>query len=298
LKVKLLVDSACDLPKDLLNKFDIDVLPLKILLDDKEYLDGIDITTEKLYKEMRSGKYPKTAQVSPKIFKKYFTKYAKAGKECIYIAFSSELSGTYQTAVIMAEDIKEKYDNFKINIIDSKCGSTATGLVAYKAGQMIANNFSIDRILKTIRFYSTHMEHIFTLDSLKYLYHGGRINKTSAFVGDLLKIKPILQIEKVQEGKGKIKLIKKVRGQKQALKKIIEIMKERSVYVKDQIIGISHADDLAKALKLKKMIEKEFGYSNFIINFIGSVLGAHLGIGGVGVFFLNEEPEKSLQFNR
>ena len=132
------------------------------------------------------------------------------------------------------------------------------------------------------------MEHIFTVDNLETLHQGGRVSRTGAVVGNMLKIKPILHVQN-----GQILLLQMVRGQKKAWTKLLDIMEARCVKTKDQIIGITHADDLETALTIKNMIQERFGFDNFVINLIGSVLGAHIGIGGVGLFFPNEIPALS-----
>ena len=282
---KIIIDSACDLPKKIIEKFDIDILPFKIYIDNREYKDGININTKDVYKSMRNGKFPRTAQVSPTTFNKTFTNYARKGTSCLYIAFSSQLSGTFQTGIMVAKKVKKQFPDFDINIIDSKCGSTAIGLAAKKAAEMIESGHSKTDIIETVKFYTQHLEHIFTLDNLKYLQHGGRINKTKAFIGNILNIKPILNLQN-----GKICLLKKVRGKKRVLDNIMKIMATRSKNIPGQTIGISHADDKELALKIKEMIKEKFEYNDFIINLVGSVLGVHLGIGGVGIFFLNKKP--------
>ena len=145
---KLIIDSACDLPQKMIEKLNIDVLPFRIYINEKEYRDGIDINTQEVYDAMRDDKFPRTGQVSPTTFKKTFEKYAKEGTSCLYIAFSSQLSGTFQTGMMMARKVKEQFPNFDINIIDSKCGSTAIGLAVKKAAEMIESGKSKNDIIE------------------------------------------------------------------------------------------------------------------------------------------------------
>ncbi len=250
--VKIITDSASDLPQNVIDEFEIDVIPILVYLDEKEYLDVETLDPIDLYKAMRKGKVPKTAQVSPTMFKETFEKHAKNNDSCIYIAFSSGLSGTYQTSQIVKNEILEEYPDFNLHIIDSKCASVGFGLVVYKAAQMAKEGKSQEEIITTTKFYAEHMEHIFTVDDLEYLYRGGRVSRTAAFVGELLKIKPILDVED-----GYLIPIEKIRGRKKVLKRMVEIMKERGVDLKNQTIGINHGDDLKGAMKLKEMIEKE-----------------------------------------
>jgi DegV family protein with EDD domain len=285
--VKILSDSACDLPKEIIDEYNIDILPIIVIKDDAEYLDGVTIDPKDLYDNMRAGQVYKTAQIPPKMFEEKFEEYAKNGEDVIYIAFSSGLSSTYQTSILTRDSLKEKYPNMNIDIIDSKSASVGFGLLVHKAAQMAKEGKSKEEILKMLDFYITHIEHIFTVDNIEYLFRGGRVTRTQAFVGGLLNIKPILDIPE----DGTLQPREKVRGRKKVLARMIEIMEERAGYadLKNQVIGINHGDDIEGAMKLKGMIEEKFGCTNFIINVIGCAIGAHSGPGTLSVFFLNEK---------
>ncbi|NLW39420.1 MAG: DegV family protein [Tissierellia bacterium] len=289
MSVKILTDSGCDLPKDIIYEYDIDVLPIIVIKDDEEYLDGVTIEPKELYDNMRAGQVYKTAQIPPKMFEEKFEEYAKKGENVIYIAFSSGLSSTYQTSVLVRDSLKEKYPDLNIDIVDSKSASVGFGLLVHKAAEMAKEGKSKEEILKMLDFYVQHIEHIFTVDNIEYLYRGGRVTRTQAFVGGLLNIKPILDIPR----DGTLRPIEKVRGRKKVLAKMIELMKERAAKadLKNQIIGINHGDDIEGATKLKEMIQEEFGCSQFIINIVGCAIGAHSGPGTLSVFFLNKNFE-------
>ncbi|WP_034429790.1 DegV family protein [Caldisalinibacter kiritimatiensis] len=282
--VKIITDSACDLPANILKEYEIDQIPILVYLDDNEFLDGETIEPKKLYEDMRNGLIYKTAQIPPNIFKERFTEYAKQNQSCIYIAFSSGLSGTYNSALMAREEVLDEYPDFDLDIVDTKCASVGFGLVVYKAAQMAKEGKTKEEILEAVRFYSEHMEHIFTVDNLEYLYRGGRVSRTAAFVGGLLNIKPILDVED-----GKLIPIEKIRGRKRVLKRMIEIMEERGVDLKNQTIGINHGDDIEGAKKLEEMIREKFGCEDFVVNFAGCAIGAHSGPGTLSVFFLNEK---------
>lgn len=287
MSVKILSDSACDLPKEILDEYDIDILPIIVIKDDEEYLDGVTIEPKVLYDNMRAGQVYKTAQIPPKMFEEKFEEYAKKEEDVIYIAFSSGLSSTYQTSVITRDSLKEKYPNMNIDIVDSKSASVGFGLLVHKAAQMAKDGRSKEEILMMLDFYVNHIEHIFTVDNIEYLFRGGRVSRTQAFVGGLLNIKPILDIPE----DGTLQPIEKVRGRAKVLKKMLKIMEERGgqADLKNQTIGINHGDDLEGAMKLKQLIEEKFGCNNFIINVIGCAIGAHSGPGTLSVFFLNEK---------
>ncbi|WP_350344350.1 DegV family protein [Proteinivorax tanatarense] len=289
MSVKIITDSASDIPEHIAIKHDIEVIPLIVNLDNKEYLDGETIQPKEVYQAIRSGKMPSSTQIPPKAFEKVFENYAKKDRECIYIAFSSKLSGTCQTGKMVAEKINEKYKKKLIYVHDTFCGAIGQGLIVKEAAKLAQNDIAINKILDVISFKSKHMEHIFTIDDLNHLHKGGRLSQGEAFLGSILKIKPILHVQK-----GEMIPFEKVRGKTKALKRIVEIMEERGSQIKDQTIGISHADDLKTALRLKEMIKEKFGCEKFLVNIVGGVLSCHIGLGGVAVFFLNEKPSGNI----
>ncbi len=279
---KIIVDSACDLPEEILEKYNIELLPFNINIDGESYKDGIDIEIDELYAALRESKIPKTSQVSPEDFKNVLKKNAELGNDCIYISFSAKMSGAFKTAKLVAEQVEDKYNDIKIDVLDSKAGSVATGIIAYKAAILLENGVEKEKVIEKIKFWADHIEHIFMLANLKTLERGGRISKTKSFIGNILNIKPILHVND-----GKIELLQKARGTKKAINKMINFLKNKSYDITEQLIGIAHADDLDHAEVLKEKIE-DLGGEIFCIEKIGSVLGAHLGIGGIGIFFLNE----------
>lgn len=281
--IKIIVDSTCDLPDEDLKKYDISVLSLKVLLEDQEYLDKKTITVDEVYNAMRKGIMPKTSQPSPADIYNLFKEYASKGMDFIYLAFSQALSGTYQLAVSILNDIKEQYPDVNMNVIDSKGGSTATGLIALQAA-CLAENKSLDynKVILKINELINCVEHIFTVPDLSWLIKGGRIGKAQGMIGNILNINPILHVKD-----GKMEVIHKVRGRKKALNMVVDLLEERAKNLTNQIIGISHADDPEVAQELIELIKSRLGCTRFIVNKIGSVLGSHLGIGGVGIFFFN-----------
>jgi DegV family protein with EDD domain len=283
--VKILADSACDLPKSFYAENNVTLFPLRVQINDQEYEDVKTIDPKKVYEAIRSGIIPKTSQVSPLLFEEVFTQMAENNEDGIYIAFSSQLSGTYSTAVMILDQVKEKYPNFNLTIVDTLCASLGFGLVVKEAARLSANNISKDEILKDVLFRSQHMESLFTVEDLDHLAKGGRVSKASAFLGGLLNIKPILNVED-----GKLVPIEKIRGKKKVLRRIIELMNERGADMHDQVIGISHADNEETALEMKSLIEEEFHSKEVYISSIGSAVGSHTGPGTISIFFLNQLP--------
>ncbi|WP_027963911.1 DegV family protein [Halalkalibacillus halophilus] len=282
MNMKLIVDSGSDLPQDILNQYDIDMVSLIVHLDDKDYYDRENIESIAVYEAMRSGSVPKTAQATPETFYEYFKKYVEADTPIIYLAFSSELSGTYQSATIAKQQIEEEFDNPEIYIIDTLAASMGHGLIAYHTAKAIKNGGDIQDVLDTANFYVNHMVHVFTVDNLEYLQRGGRVSKAQAFVGGLLKIKPLLHVDE-----GKLVPLEKVRGAKKVLGRMVELTKERGSKIEDQTIAITHGDDESNAVKLAEMLREELNPKDIIIHPIGSAIGAHAGPGTIALFFLD-----------
>ncbi len=282
--LQVITDSACDLPQHVADDHNIDIVPFIVHIDGREFIDGKTIQPDDVFQALREGKKPTTSQVPAKFFWETFTKYAEKGIRCIYVAFSSKLSGTYNTARMVAEEVKKRYPNFQLTICDSLGGSLAQGLIALEAAQLGAAGAEYDEVIERVRRRSNNnVEHIFTVDDLGHLHRGGRIGWASAVMGSVLKVKPILHVLD-----GQMLLLQKARGKTAALKRIVEVVKERSLGHVEQLIGITHAADGETAEKLQDMLENALGYKNFIVNTIGSVLGCHIGLGGVAAFFVNK----------
>lgn len=281
--MRIFADSACDLPKSYYEKNPVTLIPLRVHIDETEYLDVMTIDSTQVYAEIRQGKQPKTSQASPEQFLTLFEELGRSGEEGLYIAFSSELSGTHNTAVMIRDQVKEDYPNLNLTIIDSKCASLGYGLLVKEAVRLQKLSEPVERIVEIVRFKAKHMEHLFTVEDLDYMARGGRVSKTSAIIGGLLNIKPLLHVEN-----GKLVPIEKLRGRKKVMKRILEIMEERGERLHEQTIAISHGDDEAFALEMKAMIEDTFHPKQIEIHMIGAVIGAHVGPGTLGVYFSNQ----------
>lgn len=281
--MRIFADSACDLPKSFFEENEVGLIPLHVLIDEKEYEDILTIDSREVYKAIRDGKHPMTSQASPELFMAKWRELAESKEDGIYIAFSSELSGTHDTAVMIKDQVKETNPNMNLIIIDSRCASLGYGLLVKEAVRLRNAGEEIRTIERKIRYMAEHMEHLFTVEDLDYMARGGRVSKASAFIGGLLNIKPLLHVEG-----GKLVPIEKHRGRKKVLRRITELMAERGENLSEQTIAISHGDDEAVALELKSAIEEKFNPKNIEIHLIGSVVGAHAGPGTVSVFFLNK----------
>ncbi|MBB6453010.1 DegV family protein with EDD domain [Salirhabdus euzebyi] len=284
MNVKIFTDSACDLPISTYEQYDIEMVPLTVHLNDQDYLDSKTIEASTVYQAMREGAAPKTSQVTPEAFQQAFSTYVDKGQPCVYIGFSSELSGTFQSAHIAQQQLMEEHPDANVHVFDTKCASLGQGLVVLRAAQLAKEGASVDEILDTVKHHATHMEHIFTVDNLEYLQRGGRVSKAAAFVGGLLQIKPLLHVDE-----GKLIPLEKIRGAKKVLKRMFEVMEERGQDISNQVVAISHADADEQAEKLASLIQDKYEPKEIVINNIGAAIGAHVGPGTMSLFFLNDQ---------
>lgn len=280
--MRIFTDSGSDLPKAFFEKEGVHLFPLRVLVKGTEYDDIIGISTDQVYAAIAEGEQPKTSQVSLEAFLTAFEDLAKSGEEGIYIAFSSELSGTCQTAIMAKNQLLESYPNLQLAIIDSKCASFGLGLVVKEAVKLQKFGIEFDEAVQTLTEMAQSMEHLFTVGDLNYLAKGGRVSKSSAFVGGLLNIKPILNMED-----GKLVPLEKTRGFKKAIKRMIELMKERGGDFSNKTVGISHSNDEELMYEVKVAIEEALSPKTIEQTSIGAVIGAHVGRGTISIFFTN-----------
>ncbi len=292
--LKIITDSASDVPRSLIEKYNLHVIPTPVVIEEKDYFDGETIFPEEFYNILRSGTDVKTYHINSFMFHKHFEPYAKNGDQVIYLCFSTGIAGTFNAANIAKQELLDEYPDFDLTIIDTKCASLGFGLAAEKALKLAANNVNKETIVEAINFYCSNMEHIFTVETLEYLYKGGRLSRTSAIAGGLLDIKPIIEITDA----GALQAIEKVRGRSKSLKRIVEIVGERGKDLKEQTIGLVHGDDKKTIEEVKAMLREKYGCQNFLESYIGCAIGAHTGPGVIGVIFLSEEsPYKELEKN-
>ena len=282
--LKIITDSASDIPNWVINEFDLHVIPTPVVIDEKDYFDGKTIFPEEFYKILQSGKDIKTYHINSQMFYDNFGPYAERGDDVIYICFSTGIAGTYNAANIAKTELLERYPDFDLTIIDSRCASMGFGLATYYALQMQRKGASKQEIMNGIVWHCEHMEMIFTVNTLEYLLKGGRLSKTAAIAGGLLDIKPIIHINDY----GALESIEKIRGRNKSLRRLVEIVGERGVSLQKQRIGVIHGDDASTMEFVKEQITFTFGCKHFLENYVGCAIGAHTGPGIIGITFLNE----------
>jgi len=282
--LKIITDSASDTPRWVINQFKLHVIPTPVVIDEKDYFDGETIQPEEFYDILRSGKDIKTYHINTQMFIDHFEPYAKNGDEVIYICFSTGIAGTFNAANLAKTELLEKYPDFDLTIIDSKCASLGFGVATYYALLMQKNGASKQEIIDGIVWHCEHVEQIFTVSTLEYLFKGGRLSKTSALAGGLLDIKPIIHVNDA----GALESIEKVRGRHKSLRRLVELIGERGANLENQTMGIVHGDDAATMEEVKNQIKDTYGCTKFLENYVGCAIGAHTGPGIIGIIFLNE----------
>lgn len=280
-------DNSADLPMDYYENQGVGVASLTYTLDGTTYDMYTTIPSHDFYDAMRGGSMPTTSQVNPSDMRTLFEPYLKEGKDILHIAFSSGLSGSYNSSRIAAEELAEEYPDAKIVTIDSLSASLGQGLLVHKAVQMKADGKSFDEIAKWVEDHKLNLCHMFTVGDLNHLYRGGRISKLTAVFGTMVNIKPVLHVDQ----EGKLVNIDKVRGRKKSLIGLVDKMEEKigSYRHKNDVIFISHGDCLEDAKYVAKQVEERFGYTEFMYNNVGATIGAHAGPGTVALFFLGDE---------
>ena len=280
----LITDSACDILPEKLAEWKVEMIPLAYLFTDtgKEQLDHEEPIRE-FYKSMRDGRVAKTSSVNESRFVDAFTPILEAGKDLIYLAFSSCLSVTCENGKKVAATLQEKYPDRKIVVIDSLAASAGQGLFVYLAVQNRDSGMSLEDNARALEAYVLHVCHWFTVDDLVYLKRGGRISRTTALLGTALNVKPVLHVD----NEGHLIKMTQVRGRKKSIRKMAERLGE--TILPESPIFISHGDCAEDAEMLKEILEKEYGKEVTLITWIGSVIGAHSGPGTLALFFLGTE---------
>ena len=286
-KFVISTDTCADLPEEFYKENNIDVHPLYYSFGEEMYGGDKQLTPKQFFDRMRGGEMPTTQATNPENSKELFLAHAKKGENIIHIAFSSGLSSTYQNACIAAGEVMEEYPEIKISVIDSLAASLGQGLIVYKAVQLKNEGKSYEEIRDYVENNKLHYSHHFTVDDLFHLFRGGRVSRTTAIIGTLAGIKPLLHVD----NEGHLINIGKVRGRKKSLQNLAEkFINENSEYINEvDVIGITHGDCLEDAQYLADYIKEKTGRDKFIINMLCPTIGSHTGPGLIALFFTAEK---------
>lgn len=282
---QIVTDSTTDLSADKVRELDLQVLPMRYMIDGKTYHNipgGGELSDKEFYDLMRQGKMSTTSQINVEDFVTCFTAILEQGRDVLYLAFSSGLSGTCQSAQIAKQDLQEKYPDRRIEVFDTLCASLGEGLLVYHAAKLKAAGKSMDEVLSWLSENRLRLCHWFTVDDLNHLKRGGRVSAATALVGTALGIKPVMHVD----DEGHLINVSKARGRRRSLDALVERMQETAIDPKNQTVFICHGDCYDDVQYLSKQIKDKMGVKEIYSNFIGPVIGAHSGPGTIAVFFL------------
>lgn len=283
----LVIDSGCDLPLEYIEQENI--VPLGLICNFKgEAIEddfGKQFIRKDFYDALRQGEMPTTSQINSEKYVEVFRKYVREQKSIIYIAMSSALSGTINSANIGRETILEEFPEADISIVDSKCASLGQGLLVYYAYEMLKEGKSKVEIVDFLEENKLKINHWFTVNDLNHLKRGGRISSSAATVGTLLSIKPVLNMD----NEGRLTTFSKCRGRKKAISTLVEKFKEKSDPNKQQVIAIGHGDCLSDALALEALVRAHGNVKDVIMSYVGTAIGSHTGPEILGLYFIAEE---------
>ena len=279
------VNSTVDLPKEWLEERHVPVIPLKYTIDGETYTDMEGLSAKEFFDKLREGKMSTTSQVNPEEAADMLEPFLKEGKDILHLGFSSGLSGTLNSMKIAGEMLQEKYPEAKVIVIDTLCACLGEALLLYKALQQKEKGMNIDELAQWVEENKLHICHNVTVDDLHHLQRGGRISKTTAVLGTLVQIKPIIHMD----DNGKLQVIGKERGRKKSLHKIVDMAVEQSKGWDNDIIMITHGDCIKDAEYVAKLVREKMGIDNILINNIGTVIGSHTGPGVVAVFCMGNK---------
>ena len=280
-------ENTCDMPYEYYAQHGVEYGYLPCTLDGKGYNKEHDIAPGEFYSRMRSGAMPTTSQVNTEDAKACWMPFLEEGKGILHLAFSSGLSGTYNSCRLAAEELMESNPDYKIIVVDSLCASMGQGLLLHKALKLKEEGQSIDEVAAWLESHKLNLCHVFTVDDLMHLHRGGRVSKATAVFGTMINIKPMLHVD----DEGHLINLSRVRGRKKALQSLVDMMEERvgSYRDKNDTVFISHGDCEEDAAYVAGIVKSRFPSVKCVeMNTIGSTIGAHAGPGTVALFFLGD----------
>ena len=283
----LLSDATSDLPASVIEELGIQIVPMEFIMDDKTYHfepTEKEITCAQFYQFLREGKLSSTTQINPSIYEEIFGDILARGKDIFYLAFTSGLSGTYQSAQIAKEMLLEEYPERKIVVVDSLCASIGEGILLYHTAKQKNSGLSIEELEVWVNEHRQEVANWFTVEDLFHLNRGGRLSAVEAVVGSALKIKPVISVDE----KGKLVVMAKVRGMRKGLEYLISRLEEEAKDLPKQTVIIGHGDSIEVAKQLETMLREKDLVEDVIINHIGPIIGTHVGPGMIALVFMKK----------
>ena len=281
---EIITDSGCDLPADLAAQLQLKIVPLSLLFRGQTIPDSVSGDIKSFYDAMRAGESASTSAINPEGWAAVVEPVLAAGRDALVITFSSGLSTTYQSAVIAAQELQEKYTDRKVLVVDSLCASLGQGLLCHYAAKKRDEGLSLEQLAAWVESHKQNLCQWFTVDDLKYLKRGGRISAAKALMGTMLNIKPVLHVDE----EGHLVSVTTVRGRKGSIRAMVEQMQQLALPGENDFVTICHGDCYEEAESLAQTLKEQLGVKEVFIGYTGAVIGAHSGPGTLAVFFLGQ----------
>lgn len=282
---KIITDSGCDLPKDMLERMDIRTVSLTVNFKGETREDSVDEGIREMYDGLRAGEAATTAAVNPARWAEVMEPVLEEGKDLLVLTFSSGLSATSQSAVIAADELAEKYPERKIKVVDTLSASLGQGLLTWYAAKKKEEGMTLEELTAWVEENRFHLCHWFTVDDLMYLKRGGRVSATTALVGTMLKIKPVLHMD----DEGHLINMSKARGRKASIEALAAKAAELGEGYDNSTMFICHGDCREDAEYLEKLAKEKCGAKEVFIGYTGAVIGSHSGPGTLALFFMGSK---------
>ena len=281
---RIITDSCCDFPSHMYEELGLVMCPLTILFNGQTYENFTDDSLKTVYDGLRNGASTSTSAVNPEGWAKIMEPVLAGGDDALVLAFSSGLSTTYQSAVIAANELSEKYPHRKILVVDTLAASLGQGLLVWHTCKKKESGMTLEELHAWVEEYKFKLCHWFTVDDLMYLKRGGRISAATALAGTMLKIKPVLHMD----NEGHLINKSKVRGRKAAIEALAAKAGELGLPGENDTMFICHGDCLEDAKYLESIVKEKYGVKEVLIGYTGAVIGSHSGPGTLALFFLGE----------
>ena len=282
---QIITDSSCDFTKEKYEALGLIAAPLTVNFRGETYPDRNDDSLRDMYADLRAGEVATTSAVNPEQWQEIMEPLLEKGEDILVLAFSSGLSTTYQSASIAAQELRERYPERTISVVDSLCASLGQGLLAYYACKKRDEGLSLGELEQWLLDNRLHLCHWFTVDDLMYLKRGGRISAATAIMGTMLNIKPVLHVD----NEGHLINVSKARGRKASLLALVDQMEKNAVDSAHGPVFISHGDCEGDALLVADEVVRRFGNNDIHLNYVGPVIGNHSGPGTVALFFVGHK---------
>ena len=282
---QIITDSSCDFTDAELANLQILSAPLTVSYNGETHSNFSDVTAVKaFYDEMRQGTLATTSAVNPQGWETVLEPVLAAGQDALVMAFSSGLSTTYQSAVIAANELMEKYPQRTVRVVDTLCAALGQGLMVWYACKKRDEGMSLEELAAWVEENKLHLCHWFTVNDLGHLKRGGRVSATTALVGTMLNIKPILHMD----AEGKLASFATVRGRKAAIDYLAQKMAELGEGYDNEMAFVVHGDCQEDAETLAQLVKDTCGVKEVHIGYLGPVIGAHTGPGVLSLFFMGK----------